>query len=390
MLVRPLMPGIAIAVAVCAVGCAEKGTTTAGATFAIDSSGRFPVVTAHGRAARWQATQLFTIGATEGGPIEFNSVRSVLLDSAGVLVVVDDGNRTVNEFDSTGTFVRQIGRDGAGPGEYRNPYSVAWLDGNLALLDPGNYRLAVFDRRGKWVTSWPVQPVTGGQFIRLYRTPPGFSAFAYRRTEGGSQNLYVPYTLSGPQDTIALAAQPADLERGIMCNRPDKAISFYSNPFAASFLQVPLGGGRQAIARTDAYRIAVLGSTGDTTLVITGDATPAPVSDADWKAGMADWEKFRVDWPTAQCDRTSFTRPQVKPVLNWLFLDGEGRLWVQVESSEGIRYDVFDDAGGPVASVDGLPRSEGLDPSVTGSRAAFVVRDSTSDVTAVRVFRLKR
>jgi hypothetical protein len=380
----------ALVIVVCMLACGEKTAAVKQTTFAVDSSRGFPVITVQGRAERWQAAPLFTIGAIEGGAIEFGSVRSVLLDSAGVLVVVDDRNRTVNEFDSTGAFVRQIGRDGAGPGEYRNPYSVAWLDGNLALLDPGNTRLAVFDRAGKWVTSWPVQPLTGGQMVRLYRTPPAFSAFAYRRIEGGSQNLYVPYTPSGPQDTVALAPRPTDLERGIMCNRPDKAISFYSNPYAASFVQIPLGGGRQAIARTDAYRIAVLGKAGDTTLVITGDATPSPVTDADWKAGMADWEKFRVDWPTAQCDRTSFTRPPVKPVLNWLFLDGEGRLWVEVESSEGIRYDVFDDAGRPVASVDGLPRSDGLDPSVTGRRAAFVVRDSTTDAAAVRVFRLQR
>ena len=35
-----------------------------------------------------------------------------------------------------------------------------------------------------------------------------------------------------------------------------------------SFIQIPLGVGRLAIARTDAYRIAVLGRGGDTTLVI--------------------------------------------------------------------------------------------------------------------------
>ena len=387
--VRRLMPGIAIALVVSASGCAEKGATTADAAFAIDSSGRFPVITVQGRAERWQATPIFTIGATEGGGIEFGSVRSVLLDSAGVLIVVDGRNRTVNEFDSTGTFVRQIGRDGAGPGEYRQPYSVAWLDGNLAVLDPGNPRLAVFDRAGKWVTSWPVQPVTGGQMIRLYRTPPVFAAFAFRRTGRGAEQLYVRYGLDGPQDTLVMAARPTDLELGIECGRPDKAISFFTNPYAASFIQIPLGDGRRAIARTDAYRIALLGRGGDTTLVIAGDAAPSPVTEADWQAGMAEWEKFRVEWPTAQCNRTSFTRSAVKPVLNWLFLDGEGRLWVEIESSEGIRYDVFDDAGRPVASVDGLPRSEGLDPSVTGRRAAFVVRDSVTDVAAVRVFRLQ-
>ena len=78
----------------------------------------------------------------------------------------------------------------------------------------------------------------------------------------------------------------------------------------------------------------------------------------------------------------------MKPVLNWLFLDGEGRLWVEVESSEGIRYDVFDDAGRPVASVDGLPRSEGIDPSLTGRRAAFVCAIRYRR-RRVRVFRLQ-
>ena len=371
------------------VACIEQAGTVGDATFSVDSSGAFTVITIRGRAESWQGTPLYTIGATEGGAIEFGSVRSVLLDSAGVLIVVDSRNRTVNAFDSTGALVRQIGRDGSGPGEYRQPYSVAWLDGNLALLDPGNTRLAVFDRSGKWVTSWPVQPLTGAQMVRLYRTPPAFAAFAFRRTEGGSQNLYVRYALDGPQDTLALADRPTDLERGIECQIPG-GISFFTNPFAASFLQIPLGGGRRAIARTDAYRITVLGRGGDTTLVIAGDATPASVTDDDWRTGMADWEKFQVQSPTAKCSRTSFTRPSVKPVLNWLFLDGEGRLWVEVESSEGTRYDVFDESGRPVASVDGLPRSEGLDPSVTGRRAAFVVRDSVTDVSAVRVFRLQR
>jgi hypothetical protein len=380
------MPAIAVALVVSASGCVVKDTTTSNTTFTIDSSGRFPVVTAHGRAERWQATPLFSVGATEGDTIEFGSVRSVLLDSAGVLIVVDDRSRVVNEFDSTGKFVRKIGRDGAGPGEYRRPFSVAWLDGNLAVLDPGNARLAVFDRAGKWVTSWTVQPITGPQ-IRLYRAPPALFAFAYRPTESGSQSLFIRYAPGGPQDTVIMADHPNDFERPIRCAVPG-GIRFFSSPFAASFLQIPLGDGQRAIARTDAYRIAVLGRTGDTTLAITGDATPSPITDAEWVAGMAEWEKFRADSPPAQCDRTSFTRPPVKPVLNWIFLDGVGNLWVEVQTNEGIRYDVFETTGRPHASVDGLPPSGGRDPTVAGNRAAFVVQDSTTDVQSVRVFRI--
>ena len=40
-----------------------------------------------------------------------------------------------------------------------------------------------------------------------------------------------------------MAARPTDLEFGVTCHRPDKAISFYSNPYAASFLQEFVGEG---------------------------------------------------------------------------------------------------------------------------------------------------
>jgi len=368
--------------------CDERASTFREEAFEVDSTGGYPVITARGRMVRWHATPLLSIGAVEGGPIEFASIRSVLLDSAGTLIVVDDRNRTVVEFDSTGTFVRQIGRDGAGPGEYRQPYSVAWLQGNLAVLDPGNPRLALFNRSSGWITSWPVQPVTGDQVIRLYRMPPGFSAFAFRRTASGSENLYVRYDSSGPRDTVVRVERPDDLESGARCDRPDKGISFFSNPFAASFLAIPLADGRQAVARTDRYRVVVLGRGGDTSLVVSGTAVPSDVTNADWEEGLADWEKFHRDWPTARCDRTSFTRPPSKPVLNWLFVDGEGRLWVEVLTNTGTRYDIFDATGRPVASVDGLPPSGGIDPSATAGRIAFVVRDSTTDVPSVRVFRI--
>ena len=382
MIVRRLLPAIAIAV----IACSEKSRSDAGGTFEVDSSGKYPVVTSRGAAVTWHAMPLFSVGAAEGDTMEFGSVRSILLDSAGTLIVVDARNQALRQFDSSGAFVRQIGRVGSGPGEFRDPYSVAWLHGNLALLDPGNPRIALFTPDGRWITSWLSQPLTGPE-IRLHRTPPGFSAFGYRATADGAENFYVRYDSAGPQDTIPVAARPDDLERGIMCPI-NRGLRFFSNPFAARFLQIPSGGGRRVLARTDAYRIAFIDRRGDTTMVIAGSANASPLSDAEWQGGMADWEKFRKESPTTQCDRTSFNRPAVKPVLNWLFLDGAGMLWVEVQASEGIRYDVFDVNGHPYASVAGLPPSGGTDPSVAGNRAAFVVSDTATDVQSVRVFRI--
>jgi hypothetical protein len=209
----------------------------------VDSAGTFPVVTVRGESPRWTARHLFTLGTPDSGAIEFGSVRSVLLDPSGTLVVVDSRNRRVLEFDSTGTLVRQVGRDGAGPGEYREPYSVAWLDGGLAVLDPGSPRLSVFGPGDEW-HSWPVQPITGGQVVRLYRTPPVFWSMGIRPAGNSSQRLFIRWDASGPRDTIVAVDQPGDLDRGAMCEVPEAASpsSARPSPRRSSRCQLPTGG----------------------------------------------------------------------------------------------------------------------------------------------------
>jgi hypothetical protein len=368
-----------------------NGSDSGGGTgeVVVDSAGAFPVVTVRGDSPRWTARHLFTLGTPDSGTIEFGSVRSVLLDPSGTLVVVDSRNRRVLEFDSTGSLVRQVGRDGAGPGEYREPYSVAWLDRGLAVLDPVSPRLSVFGPGDEW-HSWPVQPITGGQVVRLYRTPPAFWSMGIRPAGNTSQRLFIRWDASGPRDTIVAVDQPGDLDRGAMCEVPGGGITFFSAPFAASFLQVPTADGTRIVARTDAYRMAWLDPGGnDSTRLLVREVSPGTVSDAEWTASLADWQKHTSRFGTSGCDRTSFARKPVKPVVSWIFQDELGRLWVEALTSNGTRYDLYDPAGLPIATITGLDPSGGIDPSATRDRIALAGEDA-SGVPVVRVYRIER
>ena len=333
-----------------------------------------------------RATLLYTVGAA-GGSVELGEIRSLLLDPQGGLYVVDPSHKTLTRFDSTGRLVRQFGREGAGPGEYRRPYSIAWLEGRLALLDPGNVRLTLYDSAGGWVASWPVQPITGGQVIRLYRTPPDFWAYGIRRVDNRSETVFIHYSATGPVDTLPVLRPPEGFAQGRMCNRPDKAITFFDQPFGPTFIVIPAPGGLRAVVTTSAYRIALLDRQGDTVRVIERSAATAPITDAEWEAANEEWRKFRAEWPTASCDRADFSRPAAKPPLAHLFYDDGGRLWVELIAPDGPRYDVFGPDGRLELTVTGLPASGGRDPSVAGDRIALAGEDSTG-VPVVRVFRI--
>lgn len=340
------------------------------------------------QAPRERAVLVATIGGADSSS-EFGSVRSVLLDPDGAVYVVDNRSREILRFDSLGGFQRRLGREGAGPAEYRDPYSLAWLGDTLALLDPANARIGLFDRAGQWVGSWWVPIVTGDQIVRLYRTPPdGFWAFGPVTRGDQRESALIHYGPAGPGDTLAFLRSDPSIVTHSRCDMA-RGMTFFDAPYAPRLLLIPTPERQRAVALTSSYRIAFLTPGGDTGRVIEGAADPVPITDAEWDQATAEFRKFRESNPNAPCSISQFTRPETKPLLQFLFHDADGGLWVEVTTADGSRYDVFDGAGALTRSIEGLPPSRGLDPSVRGDRVAMVVRDSL-DIPQVRLYRIDR
>ena len=321
----------------------------------------------------WHAELLATVGA-DSGESAFASVRSLIFAPSGELLVADQTEQQVKVFASTGQFLRRFGRSGIGPGEYREPYSFAWLNDTLAILDPRNSRIVLFDPTGAGLGSFLVQPITGGPTVRLYRTPgAAFWTYGYKVLDGKPQNVFIRYTSAGPQDTLPYFRRPPTGTAMIVCEYPDKSLRFFEAPFAPVDLQIPDPTGRRAIARTDLYRIDFLGAGGDTLATIARELPGEAISDSEWESGLQDWRTMRTETPTAKCDADGFDRPAAKPVLAALFYDPQGRLWVEVRTPAGPRYDVYAPDGTMVASVEGLPSSGEVDPAFVGDRIAIVL-----------------
>jgi len=112
---------------------------------------------------------------TLGGPKWFSKPSGIAVDAEGARVyVVDTGGVTTEEhhrvrvFDAkTGDHLLDIGTRGSEPGQFNLARDIAiGKDGNLYVVDGGNFRVQVFQPDGKFVRTFGSVGRQGGTFSR--------------------------------------------------------------------------------------------------------------------------------------------------------------------------------------------------------------------------------
>jgi DNA-binding beta-propeller fold protein YncE len=98
---------------------------------------------------------------TAGGDIFVSDGHSGQFPNAG-----PDTNARIVKFSRDGKYVREWGRLGSAPGEFRTPHALA-LDsrGRLFVADRGNHRIQVFDQDGMFLEEWKQFGRVSGLFI---------------------------------------------------------------------------------------------------------------------------------------------------------------------------------------------------------------------------------
>jgi DNA-binding beta-propeller fold protein YncE len=145
-------------------------------------------------------------GAKRG---ELQCPRSVTVDKAGSIYVVDSWNHRVQKFSPSGEFRLAFGAKG-GPwgydeadGKFLYPYGVAVdSEGYIYVADFNNNRIEKFDPRGKFVKKWGTEGRQDGQFShpagmaidsndRLYVADVGNGRIQIFTTEGDFDGKFV-------------------------------------------------------------------------------------------------------------------------------------------------------------------------------------------------------
>lgn len=325
-----------------------------------------------GEGWRLSGDPIVEIGVLEGAP-EYQLYRAFdgVRMSDGRIVVANVGTNELRVYDSEGRFVKSVGGEGGGPGEFKSIAFVDVFDGDsLVTFDWNNNRSQVFDPQVEFVRSLRFDPAGEGDATQLARPVAPFAdgTFLTRVTrgfrpgdpEGVSRDsvLYLHHDRSGALiDSIGRLPGKETYVKSFT----NRSITVTTLPFGRA-PQLAVHGNDFWFGSSDTYEIRYYTGDGALQRLIRAEEPVTPVTDADIQRFTEDrLEVASEEWrPRLQqmLDEVSF--PEMMPAYSNLVADDAGNLWVAdypgpvTEAHDS--WNVFDPDGRLLGSVDIPPR----------------------------------
>jgi hypothetical protein len=390
---RSLLP---IVFLLSACGSAEHGRL---ATATVDTlAGHIISVTSPGptawadTASGWQLVPAGVIGGKTGTPGELIDPGSIAVDGAGRIYVADSKPQIIKVFGPDGNFLHTIGREGEGPGEFKNAF-IAVHGSKLVVHDPGLSRTTVFDTSGALIRSWKTTCCYYGAIG--VDTAGRISIHTMATPEQNRSVNYTRYTLDGAfVDTVIVprtgAAKYWTVKRG------KDAVMTTGIPAAPRTVWTPDPFGGVLFGYSGDYRI-VSSRTGRDTAALFGRAWTAEAVSGTWRHATVERMVAQLarDYPEGSL-REAFREdeiPSTFPAFDGIWVDGSANRWVRRPNGMDTlttRLDVFDSGGrylGPVRFA------RNVSPYAAVAWTAddlYAVLDSDEGAPAVMRYRIER
>jgi hypothetical protein len=349
---------------------------------------RNPAESILGRAV-YEPEELWRLGGfSEADEELFGVVGDVFVGERDNVYILDSQLSEVRVFNIGGEYIRTIGREGEGPGEFRYPIDMLFLpDGTLGVVQPSASRLVLFDAEGSPAGDFHVSPPDGKGFFRLAgaRLAGNQLAILYELGSKDKESWITIHRLgffdmTGTQQGVLI-------EAGTHMNYAgDRFVERDWNQFNQCWTASPDGRVFARGSFTD-YEVRVWAPNGELDRIIHREYPPHHRSREEIDRIEERWNR-RFRWhPNLDLEIEEHWSP-----VHDLYVQGDGRLWVRTsrgwrDRDEGIMagFDVFDRDGRFVQEVS--LRGE-FDPENDGlfleGEYAIVVTDLVSAINSAK------
>jgi len=287
-------------------------------------------------------------GDTDDEDEFFGVVVAIRTDEAGNIYVLDMQLAEVKIYSKDGEFIRTIGREGEGPGEFRAPVGLFFTkDGNVAVMQVQPGKIVLLSPEGEPAGEHPIPKGQDGSFLTLVGGQTGADNMVLAAAVSGfgegkwQQTRYLASINSNGEETARYCQDTRTIEMA-------KAVldDQQWDTFDRRWLVGPDGKVYATKTYPD-YRIHVWNSDGTVDHVIEREYTHRKRT-AEEKRIVSDMMNiFAAQIPNCEVRITDYT----KDVEN-IFVRDDGSLWVlssngsrdQPDGSLGV-FDVYDPQG---------------------------------------------
>ncbi|MCG8469033.1 MAG: hypothetical protein MJB57_12650 [Gemmatimonadetes bacterium] len=342
-----------------------------------------------GETPRWTLSEVARFGGYDAPSpeLQFGSIVGFEVDNRGRVILLDRAAREVRVFHETGP-VRTVGGEGAGPGEFLNPFGID-LDprGRLWVADAQTGRYTVFDSAGVQVSTVPRElagwgmPWGGGFGADGELYEPSYDSDPSR----GESRAFIRYDVQGGLRATDSIPLPFHIPEFYRVELPDN-YRLFRVPFTPRLRWVFDGSGGFWFGLTDTYRLIHRTFRGDTLMIVERSFDPDPVRSGDIEEALE-----ALDLPEGLRPGIDRSRiPSTKPVFSTFSVDRLGYLWVFRADAGGssVVGDIFD-PGGIFLGTLALELSLFPPPVITAERVYAIVSDDLGAQQLV-IYRLSR
>jgi hypothetical protein len=267
-----------------------------------------------------------SIGNEEDENFRFHRPGMPIVDSDGNIFVLDRGNYRVQKYDSNGKYLKSIGRHGQGPGEFERP-SYLYLDHSNNIYVGDGRHIDVFNKNGIFKKTFK----TTGYEFHLGITKEG-NIFAQ------IDSLITPER--GTQE-IALINPEGDRIKTIVSFPIEKspplggALNFYvSNPYHPSLYACYLNGEYGVYGYSSEYRLFIVTPSGEIAYIIKNDELGEVFTSKekdellDRKMKELKQSRFGSEFSRSEVKRV-YKFPKYKPFFSSILKDDKDRIYVR-------------------------------------------------------------
>ncbi len=358
-------------------------------------------------------------GAFEGPDYEFFQVWGVAQLRDGTLVVAHQGSRELRFFGADGRFLRSVGRDGDGPGDFRCMQGPWVIEADTVVVyDCTLRRYQHFGPDGDFVRATSMTPVP---FTEFSTGPPWAQAVlehgrvavflesAGRPTDGAERlpSLVALHRIGdGGWDSVRVIPGPEQILeiRDGFLGRPGYHLGVF--PVGAG------AGATMAVADAAGFRVKLFDPDGRIVSILSASVPDVPVTSDVIEGQVEHWMAHAPEGALeGGAGAVAAYRERIResvltnhapflPAIRDVFVDADERIWVErydVPARGPSRWEVFQRDGtwiGRVEMPEGFARGmRAWFPwapyfSVASGRLAGVWPDPDTGVETVRVYRL--